>query len=286
MTKIMLLLMITVFRMTSVWSFPHIYNTGRSSETDLEYDCVDYDTAEKFSLYKVESTEVSQIIRYCIRPSYTLDDQQSTVAVNDIPRRSTETFTFEQLRREYNMTAEQLHSTRGYTSIDDIERYKLYLETLDESLSQEPIDRCYYGWFGPECQYIFKRNKPIIMSKYILGNIPVDELNEIRPPMESALHMTCYTHLICNRGPPPACLDWREICDGKIDCTNDDGIDERFCEQLEILECAQNEYRCKNGRQCIPKEFYPIQICHIIIQMNVIEILLFDVKNVHVHQMN
>ncbi|CAF3948757.1 unnamed protein product, partial [Rotaria sp. Silwood1] len=64
---------------------------------------------------------------------------------------------------------------------------------------------------------------------------------------------TCYTHLKCNRGPHPSCLDWSEICDGKVDCL-DGGLDEQNCWQLEINNCGPNEYRCVNG-QCIPLAF-------------------------------
>jgi hypothetical protein len=31
----------------------------------------------------------------------------------------------------------------------------------------------------------------------------------------------------------PLCLDWREICDGKNDCSN--GEDEELCDQLEMV---------------------------------------------------
>ncbi|CAF1216270.1 unnamed protein product [Adineta steineri] len=48
-----------------------------------------------------------------------------------------------------------------------------------------------------------------------------------------------------------ACLDWREICDGKIDCLNG-GQDEQNCFELEVNECEENEFRCYNGAQCIP----------------------------------
>ncbi|CAF1047754.1 unnamed protein product [Rotaria sordida] len=65
---------------------------------------------------------------------------------------------------------------------------------------------------------------------------------------------TCYVHLQCNRGPVPSCLDWSEICDGKIDCI-DGGRDEEYCWQLEINECGNDEYRCSNG-QCIPYVFF------------------------------
>ncbi|CAF4595144.1 unnamed protein product [Rotaria sp. Silwood2] len=67
-------------------------------------------------------------------------------------------------------------------------------------------------------------------------------------------NFTCYTQLQCNRGPFPACLDWSEICDGQVDCL-DDEFDEEHCWQLEINECNDNEYRCTNG-QCIPQSFF------------------------------
>ncbi|CAF4660179.1 unnamed protein product [Rotaria sp. Silwood1] len=67
-------------------------------------------------------------------------------------------------------------------------------------------------------------------------------------------NFTCYTHLQCNRGPFPTCLDWSKICDGQVDCL-DDKFDEEYCWQLEINECNDNEYRCTNG-QCIPQSFF------------------------------
>ncbi|CAF0951245.1 unnamed protein product [Rotaria sp. Silwood1] len=39
---------------------------------------------------------------------------------------------------------------------------------------------------------------------------------------------TCYTHLPCNRGPFPACLDCSEIFNGQDDCL-DDEFDEEHC---------------------------------------------------------
>ncbi|CAF1386739.1 unnamed protein product [Adineta steineri] len=60
--------------------------------------------------------------------------------------------------------------------------------------------------------------------------------------------MPCYLEIDCNR-----CLDWREICDGKIDCLGN-GIDEADCLDLEMNQCEDNEYRCHNGL-CIAEEF-------------------------------
>jgi hypothetical protein len=59
--------------------------------------------------------------------------------------------------------------------------------------------------------------------------------------------------LECDRGPSPACFDWREICDGKVDCMGND-LDEINCFELEMNECEENEFRCHNG-MCIPEEF-------------------------------
>ncbi|UJR17691.1 hypothetical protein I4U23_004589 [Adineta vaga] len=62
---------------------------------------------------------------------------------------------------------------------------------------------------------------------------------------------SCYKHLDCG----DVCLDWRQICDGIIDCINS-GQDEENCSQLEMNEChITNEYRCHNGIHCIPIDF-------------------------------
>ncbi|CAF1039274.1 unnamed protein product [Adineta steineri] len=68
---------------------------------------------------------------------------------------------------------------------------------------------------------------------------------------------TCYTHLKCDRGPQPLCLDWREVCDGKIDCLNGSQDEtEILCSEFEKTECSADQYRCRNGMQCIPGDFY------------------------------
>ncbi|CAF1181363.1 unnamed protein product [Adineta steineri] len=66
------------------------------------------------------------------------------------------------------------------------------------------------------------------------------------------INVTCYTHIKCNR-IGGECLDWREICDGKNDCL-DSVEDEKNCLELEINDCADEEYRCYNG-MCISDSF-------------------------------
>jgi hypothetical protein len=55
--------------------------------------------------------------------------------------------------------------------------------------------------------------------------------------------LTCYTDLKCHRGFGLACLDWSDICDGRVDCIND-AVDEEHCWQLEINKCDDNKDRC------------------------------------------
>ncbi|CAF2099324.1 unnamed protein product [Rotaria magnacalcarata] len=54
------------------------------------------------------------------------------------------------------------------------------------------------------------------------------------------------------RGYNSFCLDWREVCDGKVDCWPKP-VDEQDCHELEQNECGSGEYRCRNG-QCIPED--------------------------------
>ncbi|CAF2777810.1 unnamed protein product [Rotaria sp. Silwood2] len=64
----------------------------------------------------------------------------------------------------------------------------------------------------------------------------------------------CYRFLAdCNRESWCLCLDWRQICNGKVDCMN--GEDEQWCGILEMTTCADDEYRCHYDGQCIPMAY-------------------------------
>ena len=241
-----------------VLSYPFIYSTHRSNENQFEYDCVDLSILSESSIYddRYQYDGSSQTIPYCIRPSYKLDDYSSMTEFSKNKFYEKKIMTFEQLHHELHLTANDILNGLGYTSIEVIERYQIYLETLDESMSQEKVYKCKRPWFGTECQYKFLSESAIIPILDIQSYFTKHSTSYTRSSDLSLFKMTCYTHISCNRGPPPACLDWREICDGKIDCANDNGIDERFCDSFDRIVCNENEYRCQNGRQCIPKEFY------------------------------
>jgi hypothetical protein len=158
-------------------------------------------------------------------------------------------FTFDELSKQ-NISSEHLYLWS--TPIDIIERYQYYLNQLstenDSSLHKQIYYNCTLPRFGPMCQYQLYYYEPYHRSLY-------DMINYFYTRYRSdSTDLTCYKHLECDRGPSPSCLDWTEICDGKVDCL-DGNFDEEHCWKLEINQCKDNEYRCMNG-QCIPQAFY------------------------------
>ncbi|CAF3176274.1 unnamed protein product [Rotaria sp. Silwood2] len=158
-------------------------------------------------------------------------------------------YTFAELSK-LNITSQQLYIWSA--SIDIVERYQFYLNQLstinDTSLAIKIFYNCTLPRFGSMCQYeiISYHQNHSSLYEIIHDYYRIYEYNPI--------NFTCYTHLQCNRGPFPACLDWSEVCNGQFDCL-DGKFDEEHCWQLEINECNDNEYRCNNG-QCIPQSFY------------------------------
>ncbi|CAF3838083.1 unnamed protein product [Adineta steineri] len=176
-------------------------------------------------------------VEYCIRPT----DSSQTI-INDFVNTRDRNYTFEELAA-MNVSAYDILFWSA--SMDLAEQYQSYINQLNTSLLSDHIFfNCTQPWFGSHCQYSFSFDETQSILEFD-SNL-------------SRIKYTCYILLECNRGGPDLCLDWREICDGRIDCLND-GVDEASCFQLEINECNINEYRCHNGL-CISEFFWKVDL--------------------------
>ncbi|UJR38545.1 hypothetical protein I4U23_031211 [Adineta vaga] len=177
-----------------------------------------------------------QISSYCMSES----SSKFHIEIDD----SLQKFSFRDLKIQ-NITNEDLYFWS--IPIDIIERYEIYFQTNDLSLEKEILYNCTLPRFGSMCQYELYYYHENYSSLYEIIN------GYYRSYFYDPTNLTCYIHLKCNRGYSSACLDWTEICNGKVDCL-DNSIDEEYCWQLEFIECNQNEYQCRFG-YCIPNEF-------------------------------
>ncbi|CAF4180847.1 unnamed protein product, partial [Adineta steineri] len=205
-----------------------------------------------------ESENYDEIgIRYnCIRVASNLDREKFTRQISSYCMsesslkfhiendNSFQTFSFAKLAI-MNITSEDLYFWS--TPIDIIEQYQIYLLLNDSSLAEQIFYNCTLPRFGSMCQYEFYYHHENYSSLHEMIHEYYKQYSD------ETTNLTCYKHLKCNRGDSPACLDWTEICDGKVDCLDGD-YDEEHCWELEFNECKPNEYRCYIG-QCIPNEF-------------------------------
>ncbi|CAF1355312.1 unnamed protein product [Adineta steineri] len=210
------------------------WTNNTESNSSLQHDCL-----HVAAWIENEETDPYQIISYCMNewPS------KWNIKKNN----QDQYFTFAELY-QLNITSEQLHLWS--TPLDIIEYYELYLnQRLISNTSVVMAINGFYNCtpprFGPLCQYSLE----IYQSDHLTLNEMIHDyyLHEYQPTT-----LTCYIHLECDRGSISLCLDWSEICDGIVDCRN--GIDEKYCWQLNINQCEDNEYRCQN-EQCIQKTF-------------------------------
>ena len=212
----------------------NLYNTDPTLDLDhLQVNCLRYNDG---------NDRLSEKIEYCLGPMETNSfNEIDHLHINGI-------FTFEQLRQIHVNITELLSWS---ATIDFAEKYQDYLHHPHDSvLSKELFFICTHPWFGPQCQYSFHLTKHDSFS-LLVDSILIERSKSQNPSLTSDL--SCYTDMKCNRGGGGLCLDWREVCDGRIDCL-DGGADEAQCFQLEMNECEKDEYRCHNGL-CISKVF-------------------------------
>lgn len=238
------LFLITSLLQYTVYAPFNLYDTNRAIGTGrLQFDCLHYYTGSESVDLRYDNS-IKQVIKYCVRPT----DEVNVSLFNH--NTYGKTFTFKELH-QLNVTVLQLLSWSA--SIDLVERYLLYTrQPIVSRLSNESFHNCTKPWFGFHCQYSFvvddDQSFSVIVGKMFNQKKKYEDDNVNIPGL------TCYKHLQCDRGGSHLCLDWREICNGRIDCANG-GVDESQCLELEINECNEDEYRCHNGL-CIPKDFW------------------------------
>ncbi|CAF2898433.1 unnamed protein product [Rotaria sp. Silwood2] len=178
------------------------------------------------------------LIPYCRRP----DDNDELEPVSYLDNDNiAQTITFDELKKQ-DITSEQL--LEWFAPIDVAEKYEMNNDSVDI------FHKCASPWFGSMCQY--KLQYDLSLS---FGDIVQATFSHYLKIVANVTTGTCYRFLeSCHRDSWPQCLDWREICDGKMDCIS--GEDEQWCDQLEMTKCSDNEYRCHYGDQCIPLNFY------------------------------
>jgi hypothetical protein len=158
------------------------------------------------------------------------------------------TLRFEEMRNA-NIQAKDL--LLWSAPIDLIERYQEYLEQSNELSSFQTFHNCTPLWFGPICQYTF--NVSMTFDEIVKATFQAKVIHSGNHYLNFT-YFSCYVHLECDRGPGPiSCLDWREVCDGYVHCLG--GQDEHGCFELEINECRDDEFRCRNGL-CVPESFF------------------------------
>ncbi|CAF1402320.1 unnamed protein product [Adineta ricciae] len=222
----------------------NLYDTQLITTDDsLQFNCLKYYVRVEKPAYQDLVYVTDELIPYCFR----LTNETNLKIQTNFLNPHSQTLTFDDLRRT-NITSQQL--LLWSVSIDLAERYQFYLDKLDWSLNEQ-FYNCSNGWFGNRCQYVFEQNT--IMSIEQIVEIQFHSRTTYEESTNIATELSCYIHLPCDRGGGKLCLDWREICDGHVDCLNR-GVDEALCFEMEINECNEDEFRCYNG-QCIPHTF-------------------------------
>ncbi|CAF0920155.1 unnamed protein product [Adineta ricciae] len=218
-----------------------------TEQMTLQYDCLYYKVLDDIVLYTYYEPNFQspyQIISYCIRPS--ILEEKNLIVKGDIFSE----YTFEELKFELKITnSNDLFIWQA--PIDLIELYETYLNGQNLELKDTKFYNCTSGWFGKLCQYSFDKYFQTSFHDIVKDTFTVKIHGFHKKSVEN---VTFYEHFKCERGSLETFIDWREICDGIINCLND-GIDELNCYELEINQCEENEYRCRNG-MCIPEELF------------------------------
>jgi hypothetical protein len=162
---------------------------NEEDDTGLQHDCL-Y-TAAAID----KENDRHQIISYCLSES----PSKWNMKDNGFNKK----ISFAELYNK-KVTSQQLYLWS--TLIDVVESYQYYINhysTLKNTdITTQVFYNCTLPRFGPICQYEFE----YYSSHYTTLDEIINDYyfqHQYKPTT-----LTCYTHLQCNRGPAPACLDW------------------------------------------------------------------------------
>ncbi|CAF4104038.1 unnamed protein product [Rotaria sp. Silwood2] len=235
------MLIISVMIFLALYNAVHVqhllYHSDIRPSSYLTFDCLYTQLIQgELNEYTTYITN-NHLTPYCRRPDNDEKEEESSDILDD---NIANKLTFNELSKQ-GITGEQL--LHWLAPIDLVERYEI------NNRSSELFYNCSSPWFGSKCQYQFVYDSSLSFNEIIQASL--ESRSDV---MLNVSVTTCYRFLSdCQRGPWSLCLDWRQICNGKVDCMN--GEDEQWCEILEMTTCADDEYRCHYGGQCIPLEF-------------------------------
>lgn len=215
----------------------HLYNTKYSLLNYLDdHSCIHHYAT-------TENGKGRHLVPYCIRGNSTIQNNEKCYG---------KSYTFIKLR-QMNVTGEDLY--QWFAPIDVINDYELYLTGQELNYARNEYCNCSSKTsFGVYCQYQFGISARLSMSSFdiVINRTFAGKYKRQIDQLKADEDLTCYVLFNCT-SLTNLCLDWRQVCDGKFDCTN--GNDEIGCSDMEFNECDQfSEYRCRNG-MCIPRIF-------------------------------
>ena len=152
-----------------------------------------------------------------------------------------EEITFKQLKINNISIADLFHWNAVIETIDSYEKYLIQPNLVNEN---EIYCNCSHLFrFGKACQYEIDRDDNIerTFSSFFSHDTDIvgDDEDSITP-------LTCYIGIQCQTNL--LCLDWRQICNGVVDCDYGEDEPAELCHQIESNECdAEKEFRCLIG---------------------------------------